>query len=892
MIPLGSAELLLTQPVWLLALAAIPFFYIVQRRSRSVLSAARRNALLRTRCLLWTMVVLALSGLSVKTFRQEVFVVFAVDRSLSCLGTSDETIREWISTATQNQESDSWRILPFAGNPIPEKSFTALADFASWDASSQRNSSIRHGATDISAAITTAQAVFPADQVARVVLFSDGRQTRGDALRAADAVDIPIWTVPLDQNVSPEIAVVGLQIPQHASRNETVSLKVSVFADHEDNVLIDVFRGNDRILTGREHLMIGTSKFEYPIQILQDGMVAVQIRSAESSVDLSEKIPEENTDGASGPITASDSEASVVSFRDTVSENNRAEAFVIAGDGPMILLVTDPTDPAESFRKAIEAEGFRVRISPATEMPKTPFGFRAYAAVILYGVPSIDLTVSQMDAIADFVRRDGGGFLMLGSDQSFGPGGYFQTPIEELLPVACDFDQQQRAPALAMMLVIDKSGSMGGEKIELAKDAAKAAVELLAEKDQIGITSFDGAAFEVAPLTPIAGQKTSLLNRISSIAVGGGTNLYPALEQAFSSLQKSSAPLRHVIVLADGYSKPGDFETITERMIDERITVSGVGIGDADPELLKLIARIGQGRYYFADDPTSIPQIFARETVMAGKAAVQENEFRLKVGQESDVFRDIDLTSVPSILGYVRTRPRESAEHIFLTEDGDPLLSWWRFGLGMSAAFTTDSGTRWTPNWLTWKQYNAFWSRVLRQIVRRDDAGNISLSLQPADDQIRVLVRGLTETSEFLNGADVTAEITDPKGTKLLRNIPQSAPGEYELRLREAVPGAWTCKVNVHVDGQLLDSASEAVIVNETEDSLFETTDHDWLEALSARTGGRFRPEPRDVFRPGTEASPGRVYSLRDPLLGLSLIVLLIDIALQRIYVRRSLETN
>ncbi|MFN9974597.1 MAG: hypothetical protein ACK58T_32375, partial [Phycisphaerae bacterium] len=97
-------------------------------------------------------------------------------------------------------------------------------------------------------------------------------------------------------------------------------------------MLIDVFRGNDRILTRREHLMIGTSKFEYPIQILQGGMVAVRIRSAESSVDLSEKIPEENTDGASGPITASDSEASVVSFRDTVSENNRAEAFVIAGD--------------------------------------------------------------------------------------------------------------------------------------------------------------------------------------------------------------------------------------------------------------------------------------------------------------------------------------------------------------------------------------------------------------------------------------------------------------------------------------------------------------------------------------------------------------------------------
>ena len=247
---------------------------------------------------------------------------------------------------------------------------------------------------------------------------------------------------------------------------------------------------------------------------------------------------------------------------------------------------------------------------------------------------------------------------MLGGDQSFGLGGYYKTTLEEILPVRSNFEKEKEKPNLAMVLVIDKSGSMGGQKIELAKDAAKGAVELLSPSDQIGVVAVDGASYWISELHSAA-DKSYVMDRVSTLEASGGTNIYPGLNDAYEALNATNAKLKHVIVMTDGHSTPGDYEGILRDMVAARITVSTVACGtEADQVLLQDLAKSGGGRYYLCEDPRSVPQIFAKETMTASKSAINEEPFLPQLIRPTQVLNGIELDAAPFLLGYVVTRPQ------------------------------------------------------------------------------------------------------------------------------------------------------------------------------------------------------------------------------------------
>jgi Mg-chelatase subunit ChlD len=157
-----------------------------------------------------------------------------------------------------------------------------------------------------------------------------------------------------------------------------------------------------------------------------------------------------------------------------------------------------------------------------------------------------------------YVRDLGGGFMMIGGDHSFGPGGYYKTPIEETLPISLDVRQKKHLPSLALALVIDKSGSMAGVKMDLTREAASATVDFLSDRDSVGVIAFDSEAYPVVNITKVE-DKQSILRQIESIQALGGTNMYPGLRTALQWLQASDAQIKHIIVLSDGRSEDGDF---------------------------------------------------------------------------------------------------------------------------------------------------------------------------------------------------------------------------------------------------------------------------------------------------------------------------------------------
>jgi uncharacterized membrane protein len=408
--------------------------------------------------------------------------------------------------------------------------------------------------------------------------------------------------------------------------------------------------------------------------------------------------------------------------KDTLLDNNTASGLVFTSGKPRVLLVESDPKLAKHLAWALEQEEIQVDVRPPQGMPDSLNDLQNYELLILSNVPATALTLQQMKLTRTYVQDLGGGLIMLGGDQSFGLGGYYKTELEEVLPVRSDFEKEKEKPSLAMVLVIDKSGSMGGQKMELTKEAAKSAVELLGGNDKIGVIAFEGETYWVNEVQS-ASNKSSIIERISSIEAGGGTVMAPAMEEAYQALVGTTAKLKHVIILTDGISAPGDFEGIAANMASARITCSTVAVGeDADKKLLEEIARIGNGRSYFTNDPSNVPQIFAKETVAASKSAINEQPFLPQVVRPSRVLDNINFEEAPFLLGYVVTRPKPTSELVLASEARDPLLAWWRYGLGMTVAFTSDAKSRWAAEWLTWPGYSKFWAQLVRHAMRKSEA--------------------------------------------------------------------------------------------------------------------------------------------------------------------------
>jgi hypothetical protein len=488
-----------------------------------------------------------------------------------------------------------------------------------------------------------------------------------------------------------------------------------------------------------------------------------------------------------------------------------------------------------------------------------------------------------MEVARTYVQDLGGGLIMLGGDQSFGLGGYYKTTLEEILPVRSDFEKEKEKPSLAMVLVIDKSGSMGGEKIEMAKEAARAAVELLGANDKVGVLAFEGENFWISEMHPCT-DKGFVLDRIAGLEAGGGTVMAPAMEEAHETLRTTVAKLKHVIILTDGISAPGDFEGIAQAMAADRITCSTVAMGtDADQPLLEEIARIGNGRYYVADDPAQVPQIFAKETVTASKSAINEQPFSPTIVRPTQVLNEIRMDEAPFLLGYVITRPKPTAEVILATESGDPLLAWWRYGLGMSVAFSSDAKARWAAEWLTWPQFGQFWAQVVRHALRKAEARGTFVQIERKGRRATVSLDAIEQPSgRFLNRAASELTLIGPQLLTTKIEMAQVAPGRYQAEVDTTRQGSYQLMFTQTKDSQVLGRQTRGLAVGYPDELRLRPVNTDLLRSIAGASGGTFDIKPDAVFDPPEQTAP-RAVPLWSYLGTAAALLFVLDVALRRI---------
>lgn len=851
----------IARPFLLLLLLLLPVLYYGYRRSLVDLSRAQRVVSLILRSLIIVLLILSLADVQYLKTDNKLAVVFLIDLSDSISKEGLEQAQTYITEAMKYRGdrlvsvmvfTDTARILQ--GFQSEAKQESNLIEIKTQWLGEEEDAG---DATNIAQAIETAWGIFPAEANKRILLITDGVETRGDALRTGlrgKNFGVQIDTAPIYPSDQPEVMVERIDAPVQVKKGEPFNLEVVIHSNHKDFAEIRLFKNKFEV-----------AKREVPLEIGENRVLFSQ------------------TSTESGMLTY---DAVCRTIKDTRYDNNHALGIVVVSGKPKVLLIEENESQARYLARALEDAEIQVDVRNGLGVPNELSDLQNYVLVIFSDVPANRLNQRQMQLIRAYVQDLGGGFMMLGGENSFGLGGYYKTPIEEILPVRTDTEKKKETPSLAMVLVIDKSGSMGGMKIELAKEAARATVELLGRRDKVGIIAFDGSPHWISEMHP-ASDKLYLSDQIASLSAGGGTNLYPALQQAYSALIETSAKLKHVIALSDGHSQPGDWYGIVSSMRSEQITVSTVGIGSgADMNLLSNIANWGGGRSYFTQDAYNIPQIFAKETVTASKSAIIDEPFSPQVIKPTQILQGLDLELAPFLLGYVATQPKPTAEVFLVSARGDPVLASWQYGLGKSVAFTSDAKARWAADWLEWAGFGKFWTQLARDTMRKSTVSNFRSQIDLQKGVAHFTIDALSDTGDFLNELESDITLIPPNLKKEQLHITQTAPGKYELDFPVKEMGSYFVNILQKQREEIVNTQVTGAVVSYPDEYLVHNANESLLTQLASTSGGKFNPSPKEAFRSAENPVVVRIHLWRY-LLTIAACLLIVDIALRRMDLRR-----
>ena len=426
--------------------------------------------------------------------------------------------------------------------------------------------------------------------------------------------------------------------------------------------------------------------------------------------------------------------------------------------------------------------------------------------------------------------------------------------MERALPVDMDVTSQAQLPRLALVIVTDKSGSMQGmvpsgeSKLDVVKSASLSVLELLNPFDRVGLLAFDADWEWTVPVTE-ARNREQIAADLATLQPGGGTVLYFALEEAFRELAGIEAAVKHVIVLSDGLTNPGEFEQLARAMRAAKITVSTVAVGDdADAPLMASIASWAGGRTYVTADPRNVPRIFMTETLLASRGLLVETRFLPQAAAPQEILSGIEPSSLPPLLGFVLTYPKPGATRVLGALHDAPLLATWRYGLGRAAAFTSDLAGRWGKEWVAWESFPRFTAQLVRWIEPPTASGVLHPSVEISRGRGAISVDAYDALGEFVNGLEVSAVVAGPLRERLEVVLPQTGPGRYEGSFTAETPGDYVAAVSARSTDEAVSVRTVGASLSYPEEYLDAGVDRGLLEGLAAATGG-------GVVDPADEAS-------------------------------------
>ena len=842
--------------LWLALL--IPVAVGILRFTLTDSSWGQRILSLLVRSLVLLLLVLALAGAlwTSQTKTVSLWVLGDLSDSVSESALTQITNRyNAIKKSSPSDASVSLALFAFKSELV-EDSGTPTASNEALTSLSENNSK---SDSNIEAALQHAAQSLPHDSFKRILLYSDGNETQGDAMAMAKRLSqqgIKIFTQAYEAKERDEVLLEDLLVPTEVKKGQSFTVTAIAHSTRTNKSAFVLYRDGFKVAEKNLDLKPGANSVTFTETQANEGLTKYELR-----------------------VTASN---------DFYADNNVASGIVSVAGEPKVLLLEGNERDARYLARALEAENIRVEIREGRGMPGTLDELAQYDAVLFSDVPATELSVPKMNLLRSYVEDLGGGFVMIGGEESFGLGGYYRTAIEDILPLRMRSEKKKDTPSLAMMLIIDKSGSMSGDKIELAKEASIATVELLNERDYVSVIAFDGDPYNVVDLQS-AGNQMGIVQTISQIQAGGGTSIHPALAMAQESLFSVPATFKHVILLTDGHSQPGDFAGTIDRMAGESITVSTVAVGEgADGQLLEDIARWGKGRYYFTSDAYDIPQIFTKETMNASKSSLVEEPFLPQVFKDHQVIRSINWEDAPFLFGYVVTTPKATAEISLVTERGDPLLASWQVGLGRCAAFTSDGKSRWAADWISWPGFGQFWAQLIRDIMRSSLNRGTETTITYQSNTGTLTLDSIDSTGQYLNGLTTDLQLIFPDLSINKQNVRQLGPGRYATDFELNQTGSYLFKIRQNIptdseDPETFADITRGLTVSYKPEYRHLGSNTNFLQELASVSGGLYGSDDQSLFDVSDQEAVIIRKALWPTLLIAALLLFIIDVALRRL---------
>lgn len=838
----------LLKPLLIVLLLVLVAEWLLYRRKQPIFGSRIGKIMAYAfRLLVMLLVIGAFFDISWRWQTKKVATVFLVDVSDSMRGNQDEAVEQVVAALKELPRGEEAGVVAFGGDTMIQQLVSEKAEFSALDSMPITTE------TNMEQAVQTALSLYSEHNSKRLILLTDGSQNAGDLLNMSSslqAAQVDLQVEKWDSTPQEEVLLSDLTVPESIAVGDHYNVEIEVESTVHTGAKLQLYNDNKLRREETVDLQEGSNHFSFQDTREEEGFTNYR--------------------------------AVVIPDQDTVQMNNEYVAYTEASEKKKILLVEGRTGEAAEFRKVLDAAAYPYQVVAPSEVPTGVQELNKFVTILLENVYVDDLSVGFMDSVESYVKDYGGGLIAIGGDQSFALGGYRDTVLEKVLPVNMDHMEEEELPELAMVMVIDHSGSMsstsdGKVKLQAAKEAAAGALKNLRDQDQIGVLAFDDSYSWVVKPQKLT-DRDEINQKIMGIREGGSTSIYPALQQAYNAVKKTDAQLKHVILLTDGQDDGGqNYEKLLMNAEKDGITVSTVAVGnDADDNLLQRISELGKGRAYQTDGE-ELSRIFAQEIYLSQGDFLINRDFTPVITADSDIMDGLE-DGLPELHGYIGTSVKNGASAVWMDDKKeDPILAVWQYGLGTTIAFTTDVTNEWTGNYALWDEYPLLWSHLIAKSIYNQD--NSESKITAKQEGNTGIIR--YENAKVSGNANLTAIYTNSLGEQEEVKLEAVSAHVYEGKMPLSETGVYSINVR-RKEGEELKEATNVQLTMQYSEEYRYTNDSNILERFVAEADGTFIEDLRDIYqtKPQETASAANLTML---FLILAVVLWLLDILNRRL---------